>query len=156
MNIVLHLNGEPTEVSLAGDELLQSVLADLGVTGSRLACGIGVCGACTVEVDGHTVAACVFPAALADGAQVSTIEGVADTDPVVRSFNEHRAFQCGFCTPGAVLAARELLREKPSPSLDTIREHMAGNLCRCGCYRKIQQAVLAAGRQSSATAETDH
>lgn len=149
------LNGRTVSIDLVGDELLQGVLSQLGVTSSRLVCGVGVCGACTVVVDRRTVAACVFPAALIDGSSVDTVESVTEDDPVAAAFDRFRAFQCGFCTPGAVMEARAFVADHPHPSPDEVREHMAGNLCRCGCYARIERAVLDASRASDPGASVD-
>lgn len=143
------LNGRSVSIDLVGDELLQGVLKQLNITSSRLVCGVGVCGACTVVVDGRTVAACVFPAALVDGSAVDTAESVPEDDPVAVAFDRFRAFQCGFCTPGAVMEARAFVTDHPEPSRDEVREHMAGNLCRCGCYARIERAVLEASQASN-------
>lgn len=154
MKLTFTLNGQGAEIEVVGDEMLQVVLRELGVSSSRLACGIGVCGVCTVLLDGETVASCVLPAALVQGCSVETIESVGDDDPVVQEFCSKRAFQCGFCTPGAILEARSLLEETPSPSREEIRERMAGNLCRCGCYVKIEEAVAAAAQHACSDSRT--
>ena len=117
----------------------------------RETCGIGVCGACTVLVDNELVSGCLLLAPLADGRQVTTVEGLGGTHPVQLAFAEAHAFQCGYCTPGMVLTAARLLQENAQPSEEQIRLALAGNLCRCGCYVKIVEAVLlASGRREEA------
>src|SRR5581483_9864471 len=120
---------------------------DLGLTGTKEGCSVGVCGACTVLLDGRLVAACITLACQADGAEITTIEGIAADDrlePIQRAFIEHGGFQCGFCTPGQIVAAKALLDEKPAPSEDDIREWMMGNLCRCTGYYQIVESIQAA------------
>lgn len=142
MRVAFELNGEAVTVESEPDESLLTVLRrELGVLSARETCGIGVCGACTALVDGEAVSACLLLAPLADGAAVTTVEGLGDDHPVVRAFTEAHAFQCGFCTPGMIVAATALLAESPSPSDAQIRHALAGNLCRCGSYVKILEAV---------------
>lgn len=145
MRVAFELNGQPVAVEAEPDESLLNVLRrELGVLSVRETCGIGVCGACTALVDGEAVSACLLLAPLVEGASVTTAEGLGDDHPVVRAFVEAHAFQCGFCTPGMVLAATALLAEKPSPTDREIALSLAGNLCRCGCYLKIAEAVYRA------------
>lgn len=128
-------------------EVLRSRFAQYGV---RESCGLGVCGSCTVVVDGDAVSACLMPAFMADGTSVVTSEGLSEGDelhPVAQAFIDEFAFQCGFCTPGMVVMASRLLREDPDPSDDSIRAYLGGNLCRCGCYPEIIRAV----RRAAAT-----
>jgi carbon-monoxide dehydrogenase small subunit len=134
---------------LDGSETLADVLRDrLGLTGLKVACDEGACGACTVVVDGRAVLSCMTLAVEAAGHDVLTIEGLAADDPVVQAFacqcepGHGTALQCGFCTPGAVMTAKAFLDENPDPTLDEVREALAGNLCRCGCYQGIALAVL--------------
>jgi aerobic-type carbon monoxide dehydrogenase small subunit (CoxS/CutS family) len=142
MRIEFELNGEPVAVEAEPDESLLVVLRrELGVLSVRETCGIGVCGACTALVDGEAISACLLLAPLVEGASVRTAEGFHADHPVVRAFTEAHAFQCGFCTPGMVLAATSLLDEHPSPTNREIALALAGNLCRCGCYVKIADAV---------------
>ena len=142
MKIRFALNGSAVEVDARTDETLLSVLRrDLGVLSVRETCGIGACGACTVLVDGETISACLLLAPLAEGAQITTIEGLGGDHPVQRAFSDAHAFQCGYCTPGMILTAKRFLEENPSPSEEEIRLALAGNLCRCGCYVKIVEAV---------------
>lgn len=145
----LTVNGRPVEVAAAPGRLLLEVLReDLGLTGTKEACSIGVCGACSVIVDGALVSSCLLLAAQADGSTVTTVEGLAAPDgtpsPVQRAFLRHGGFQCGICTPGQVVAATALLAETPQPSEDEVREHMSSSLCRCTGYYGIAAAVLAA------------
>lgn len=142
MKVAFELNGEEVAPEAGPDESLLAVLRrELGVLSVRETCGIGVCGACTVLLDGEPVSACLLLAPLAGGASVTTVEGLGGHHPVVRAFTEAHAFQCGFCTPGMVLTAAALLEERPSPTGEEIALALAGNLCRCGCYVKIVAAV---------------
>ena len=148
---------------LAASETLAEVLRDrLGLTGLKVACDEGACGACTVIMDGRAVLSCMTLAVEAAGHEILTIEGLAEDDPVVQAFacqcepGHGTALQCGFCTPGAVMTAKAFLDENPEPTLDEVREALAGNLCRCGCYQGIARAVLnaaAAIRQGRGAAE---
>jgi aerobic-type carbon monoxide dehydrogenase small subunit (CoxS/CutS family) len=145
VNLTFKLNGEARTVEAAPDEMLPGVLRRLGVRSVRETCGIGVCGSCTVLVDGRPVSGCLLLAPLVDGSTVVTAEGLAD-DPVAVAFADAHAFQCGWCTPGFVVAVRGLLDETPAPSDADIADGLAGNLCRCGSYVKVMDAVrLAAG-----------
>jgi aerobic-type carbon monoxide dehydrogenase small subunit (CoxS/CutS family) len=138
----LHVNGAEREVDARADEMLLEVLRrELGLLSVRETCGIGVCGACTVLVDGAPISGCLLLAAAAEGREVITAEGLGGDDPVVRAFDEAHAFQCGYCTPGMVLTTKALLVENANPSEAEIRESLSGNLCRCGCYAKIADAV---------------
>ena len=146
MEFSFRLNG--ADVSLTGrsdESLLDLLRLECGLGGARESCGLGVCGACTVLVDGQPVSSCLMPAAMARGAEVTTIEGIAGPDgrldPVQEAFAAERGFQCGYCTPGMILMTRALLAENPDPSEGEIREYLAGNLCRCGSYETILRAV---------------
>ncbi|MBW8755556.1 MAG: (2Fe-2S)-binding protein, partial [Sphingomonadales bacterium] len=124
--------------------LLDALREELGLTGSKEGCGSGDCGACTVVLDGQMVCACLVLAAEAEGRKIATIEGVAEGNllhPVQRKFLEHGALQCGFCTPGFIMAAKALLDHNPAPTESEIRYWLAGNLCRCTGYDKIVRAV---------------
>lgn len=146
------LNGEPVELDPEGDRTLLDVVRDRGLTGTKLACAIGVCGACAVLVDGRVVSSCLLLAGLLDGREVETIEGLGTPDgpsPVQRAFVEAGGFQCGVCTPGQVVAATALLREEPEPDDPTIRRWMAGQLCRCTGYASIVDAVRRASAASA-------
>jgi aerobic-type carbon monoxide dehydrogenase small subunit (CoxS/CutS family) len=132
----------------------------LGFSGLKVSCDEGACGACTVLLDGRAVLSCMVLAVEAHGHEVTTIEGLPADDPVVQAFIEQcepghgTALQCGYCTPGFVMASVALLRENPSPTLDEIKEALSGNLCRCGCYTGIAQAVLHAARKLAARGGT--
>ena len=141
MRVALQLNGRPVELECAPDEMLLAVLRREGLGSVRETCAIGVCGACTVLLDGEPVSGCLTLAPLAGGREVTTAEGLAGSDPVQRAFVEAHAYQCGWCTPGFVLTAKALLAENPDPDEADIREAFAGNLCRCGSYVKIIDAV---------------
>jgi len=148
VNVSFTLNGKAVEVRASPTDSLLTVLRrDLGVLSVRETCGIGVCGACTAIVDGETISACLLFAPLAEGAAVITVEGLGGDHPVQRAFAEAHAFQCGYCTPGLILTVARLLEENPAPDEETIRLALAGNLCRCGCYVKILDAVRRAARR---------
>ncbi|HEX2415810.1 MAG TPA: (2Fe-2S)-binding protein [Thermoleophilaceae bacterium] len=141
MIVALLLNGRRAELETASADTLLETLRREGLLSVRATCGIGVCGACTVLLDGAPVSGCLMLTAQAAGREVTTVEGLAPDDPVPAAFSEARALQCGYCTPGMVLTASSLLRELPRPSDDEIAEALGGNLCRCGCYVKIAEAV---------------
>jgi len=143
----LILNGKPWQVECEPGDMLLGLLEREGLTAARATCGIGVCGACTVLLDGVPVTGCLTLAGQVAGREVTTAEGLGGTDPVQRAFAEAQAFQCGWCTPGFVLAARALLQENPDPSDREIAEALGGNLCRCGSYVKIAEAVRNAARE---------
>jgi carbon-monoxide dehydrogenase small subunit len=150
VRIELTVNGEAREADVwAGESLLYALRERLGLPGSKNACEQGECGSCSVLLDGTLVCACLVLAGQADGHAVVTVEGLADEDelhPVQAAFVEAGAVQCGFCTPGLVVATADLLARVPSPTDDEIREALSGNLCRCTGYAKIFDAVrLAAG-----------
>jgi carbon-monoxide dehydrogenase small subunit len=150
MRIELTVNGERREADIwAGESLLFALRERLGLPGSKNACEQGECGSCSVVLDGTLVCACLVLAAQADGHKVVTVEGLGQGDrlhPVQEAFVRAGAVQCGFCTPGLVIAAADLLAKNPDPSDDEIREALSGNLCRCTGYAKIFDAVrLAAG-----------
>ena len=135
-------------------DTLAYVLRDkLGLTGLKVACDEGACGACTVIMDGKAILSCMLLAVEADGHDILTIEGLEKDDPVVESFAEQSepgygtALQCGYCTPGFVMAAKALLMENPNPTLDEVKEALSGNICRCGCYPAIARAVLHAAEK---------
>ena len=150
------VNGVAHELALEPRELLVYVLRErLGLTGTVVGCDTSSCGACTVLLDGESVKSCTILGVQADGAAITTIEGLAKNGslhPLQESFHEHHALQCGYCTSGMVLAAISLLEENPSPTEEDVRLGLAGNLCRCGSYVKIVEAVLlAAGKESEWT-----
>ncbi|HEU0337068.1 MAG TPA: (2Fe-2S)-binding protein [Gaiellaceae bacterium] len=147
MRITLDVNGERHELDAEDDRRLLDVLRDdLGLLGAKLACGEGACGACAVLLDGRPVASCILLAAAAEGRAVTTIEGIGRDGPtrLQEAFVAEDALQCGFCTPGQVVTATALLAATSSPSREEIRAAMAGNLCRCGAYPKIERAILRA------------
>ena len=151
MRIEVTVNGDVRETDVwAGESLLTALRDRLELFGSKNACEQGECGSCSVLLDGELVCSCLVLAAQADGHEVITVEGLADDGelhPVQQAFADAGAVQCGFCTPGFVVAAAELLRRVPQPGEDEIREALSGNLCRCTGYQKILDAVhLAAGR----------
>jgi carbon-monoxide dehydrogenase small subunit len=151
VKIRLVVNGEPREADIwAGESLLATLRDTLGLPGSKNACEQGECGSCSVLLDGELVCACLVLAAQADGHAVTTVEGLRSADGLHRvqqAFVEAGAVQCGFCTPGLVVATAALLERVPNPSDDVIREELSGNLCRCTGYAKIFDAVrLAAAR----------
>ena len=160
MEVTLKVNGEVRSASVAPETtLLELLRTHLNLTGAKLGCDVGDCGACTVIVDGDAVNACLMLAGQADGREVVTIEGLATRDrlhPLQKSFEDHAALQCGFCGPGAILAAKVLLDENPEPTIDEIRDALAGNLCRCTGYTKMIAAVkeAAAVLRTERTART--
>jgi aerobic carbon-monoxide dehydrogenase small subunit len=150
MRIELTVNGEPRDAEVwEGESLLFALRERLGLPGSKNACEQGECGSCSVLLDGVLVCACLVLAAQADGHEVVTVEGLAEDgqlDRVQEAFVETGAVQCGFCTPGLVVATADLLRHTPEPTDDEIREALSGNLCRCTGYAKIFDAVRLAAR----------
>jgi carbon-monoxide dehydrogenase small subunit len=148
--IRFRLNGEDATLEVQTHETLLEVLRkDLHLHGTRETCGIGICGACTVLVNGKALSACLLLAPQVDGCEVQTIEGLAENGklhPIQEAFLENNAFQCSYCTPGMILATKALLDETPSPSVEQIKEYLAGNLCRCGSYMKIITAVQEAAK----------
>jgi aerobic-type carbon monoxide dehydrogenase small subunit (CoxS/CutS family) len=148
--VELTVNGVPEVIEVAGAETLAAALRrELRLFSVREACGVGVCGSCTILVDGRPLSACLMLAGLADGLSIETVEGEGDgiLDPVQQAFVDHSAFQCSFCTPGFILATRALLADEPHPTPERVREALAGNLCRCGSYLKIVDAVLDAAER---------
>ena len=144
----LIVNGASHDVTVPGHETLLVTLRErLALTGTKLVCGRGECGACTVLLDGRSAYSCLTLTAACANQRITTIEGVGREDaphPLQAAFMEHDALQCGFCTPGQILAGIALLTENPNPTEDDVRRGMSGNLCRCGAYPKILRAVLAA------------
>ena len=148
--INITVNGKRYEIAVAPNRTLTQVLReDLGFTGTKEGCGIGDCGACTIIMNGRTVNSCLVLAVQVDGCNITTIEGIADEQglhPIQKAFIELGAIQCGFCTPGMVLSAKNLLDNNPDPMEIDVREALSGNLCRCTGYQKIVEAVQEAAR----------
>jgi len=155
VRVSLDVNGTTYEREVEPRLLLVHFLRDeLGLTGTHVGCDTSNCGACTVHLDGAAVKSCTVLAVQADGAQVTTIEGIGAVDdlhPVQEAFWEHHGLQCGYCTPGMIMAAADLLERNPDPSEPEVREALAGNLCRCTGYHNIVKAVLAAAKGGGAT-----
>jgi aerobic-type carbon monoxide dehydrogenase small subunit (CoxS/CutS family) len=141
VRVDLVLNGRAAGLEARSDEMLLEALRREGLLSVRATCGIGVCGACTVLLDGEAVSSCLTLAATAEGREVTTAEGLEASDPVALAFSEGHAFQCGWCTPGFVLTAKALLAEDPHPSDEAIARALGGNICRCGSYLRIAEAV---------------
>jgi carbon-monoxide dehydrogenase small subunit len=146
-NIAITVNGVRRELDVEPRQLLVYALREqLGLTGTNVGCDTTSCGACTVHLDGESVKSCTILAVQADGHEVTTIEGLAsngELHPMQRAFQENHALQCGYCTPGMIMAATSLLKEHPSPTDDEIRHGLEGNLCRCTGYHNIVKAVQA-------------
>ncbi len=147
-SVSFKVNGTEHELEVPARRLLVDCLRyDLGLTGTKEGCSVGVCGACTVLIDGEMAASCIMLAIAADGAEITTIEGLAQEGrlhPIQQSFIDYGGFQCGICTPGQIMAAKALLDVNPNPTEDEIREWMMGNLCRCTGYYKILESVVQA------------
>ncbi len=154
MNITLTLNGEQVSADvLPRTHLVDFLREQMGLTGSHLGCEHGVCGACTIRLDGAIVRGCLVLAVQADGGVVETIEGVSDSGEIAdlqANFIARNALQCGFCTPGMLIAAQDLLRHGGVPSREEIREHLSGNYCRCTGYQAIVDAVETTAKQREA------
>jgi aerobic-type carbon monoxide dehydrogenase small subunit (CoxS/CutS family) len=147
MTLTLHVNGRDRVVRARTHHTLLEVLrGEVGLTGPREGCGVGMCGACTVLLDGRPVSGCLVLAPMADGHDIVTIEGLegpaGELHPIQQAYVDHTAFQCSYCTPGFILTTKALLDENPDPSRDEAKEYLAGNLCRCGSYVKILDAVM--------------
>jgi carbon-monoxide dehydrogenase small subunit len=145
------INGHEQEISVQPHETLIELIRErLGLTGTKKSCDMQVCGACTVLLDGRPVSACTMLAFEARNASLLTIEGMAQGDtlhPIQEAFIEHSGFQCGFCTPGMILATQALLDENPTPSEDEIKHYMRGNICRCTGYKRILESIMAASQR---------
>jgi aerobic-type carbon monoxide dehydrogenase small subunit (CoxS/CutS family) len=145
--MILNVNGSRFEVQTEARTLLDVLRDDLNLVGTKEGCGVGMCGACTVLVNGKPFSSCHLLAEQVAGKEITTIEGLSkdgNLHPVQQAFLDHGAFQCAYCTPGFVLTTIALLNENPFPSDDEIREYLSGNLCRCGSYQNILKAVKAA------------
>ena len=150
MNQKVHLkiNGTDHELDIPARRLLVDCIRyDIGLTGTKESCSVGVCGACAVLVNGEMYASCITLAVAVDGSEITTIEGIAENGnlhPIQQAFIDHGGFQCGICTPGQVIAAKSLLDDNPTPTEDEIKEYMMGNLCRCTGYYGILNSIVAA------------
>jgi carbon-monoxide dehydrogenase small subunit len=147
--MILNVNGSRHEVEAGTRTLLEVLRDDLGLVGAKEGCGIGMCGACTVLIDGGPVSGCLTLAVQVAEKKILTVEGLekdGQLHPVQQAFINERAFQCAYCTPGFILSAVALINENPNPGEDEIREYLSGNLCRCGSYQNILKAVLMAGK----------
>ncbi len=155
MMVQLKVNGELRSADVPAETTLLKLLREhLGLTGAKLGCDVGDCGTCTVIVDGESVNSCLMLAARAAGSDITTIEGLADSQrlhPIQHAFEELGALQCGFCGPGMIMSAKNLLDKNPEPTVPEIRDALSGNLCRCTGYTKIIDAILDAGRAMSST-----
>ena len=152
-NVTLNVNGVSRTASVAPETtLLRLLREELNLTGAKLGCDVGDCGACTVIVDGKSVNSCLMLAAQADGRDVLTVEGLATVDrlhPIQKVFEDVGALQCGFCGPGVIMSAKVLLDENAAPTIPEIRDALAGNLCRCTGYTKMIEAIQLAARNAS-------
>lgn len=160
IDVTMKINGETRTASVPAETTLLALLRDrFKLTGSKLGCDVGDCGACTVIVDGSCVNACLMLAAQADGRDVLTIEGLATLahlHPIQKAFEDRASLQCGFCGPGVIMSAKALLDENPDPTVQEIREALAGNLCRCTGYTKMIEAVQDAARALRGKGATPH
>ena len=150
--VTLEINGQTRTVAVEARKLLVHLIReDCGLTGTHVGCDTSQCGACTVEIDGRAVKSCTVLAVMADGASITTIEGLSagkgQLDPVQSAFHEHHALQCGFCTPGMIMTAVDLLESNPRPSEKEIREALEGNFCRCTGYHNIVRSVQYAAKK---------
>jgi carbon-monoxide dehydrogenase small subunit len=156
MTLNFTLNGEAVTAQIQPHHTLLEVIRDhFGLYGARESCGQGMCGCCTLVVNGKSVSGCLYLAAFAEGAQVATVEGLeqdGQLSPIQEAFIECGAFQCGFCTSGFILMAQQLLDENPDPSEDQIRHYLSGNLCRCAAYPEIIKAVRMVAQNRKAVA----
>ena len=154
-DVVLNVNGIQYNINIETHRTLVEVLRDtLGLTGTKKSCNEGECGACTVLMDGKPVASCLVLAVAAQGKEITTIEGLShgeQLDPVQEAFVKHTAIQCGFCTPGMVMAAKAFLDENPRPTPAEVRKAISGNLCRCTGYQQIVDAIMAAAETKRGT-----
>ena len=146
--ISLDINGKAYQVDVGADvPLLWVIREHLKLTGTKFGCGIGACGSCTVHIDGKAVRSCQTPAGTVAGKKITTIEGLAQTHPVVKAWIREQVPQCGYCQPGQIMQAAALLAEDPNPTDDRIVSAMDGNLCRCGTYPRIKLAIRSASKE---------
>jgi len=155
--VAFNVNGEEHEIEIEPNRLLlQALREDIELTGTKEGCSIGVCGACSVIVDGRLVSSCLTLAIACQGKEITTIEGLAKDGalhPLQQAFLEYGGFQCGICTPGQIIAAKALLDANPNPSEEEVKEWMAGNLCRCTGYYKILESVMAVVNNKGSTSQ---
>ena len=148
------INGREVEASVKPNQtLLEWLRDDLRLRGSREGCGVGVCGSCTVLVDGRPVSSCLMLATNAEGKEIQTIEGLAkgdELDPVQQAFLDQQAFQCGYCTSGMIMATKALLSSNPTPTEEEVRDYLSGNICRCGTYQEVMAAIKTLAEQNLA------
>jgi carbon-monoxide dehydrogenase small subunit len=160
LSIRFTINGHEQELAVQPHETLIELIRErLGLTGTKKSCDMQVCGACTVLLDGRPVSACTMLAFEARNAALLTIEGMAQGDtlhPIQEAFIEHSGFQCGFCTPGMILATRALLDKNPAPSEDEIKHYMRGNICRCTGYKRILESIVAASQRLAGMSGDQH
>jgi len=153
--ILLNINGQTVRVEVGAYDLLSTVLRDkLGLTGTKRGCDHGGCGACTVIMDGKAIYSCMTPVRYAVGKSITTIEGLAKNgrlDPIQEAFVKHTAFQCGYCTPGIIMASKALLDKNPNPTEQDMMETLSGNLCRCTGYTKIFEALADVARHTNSS-----
>lgn len=158
-DISLTINGEEHELSVESRTLLVHALRDeLGYTGTNVGCESSLCGACTIHLDGDAVKSCTVLAVQADGADITTVEGLAENGefhPIQESFQEEHGLQCGYCTPGMMMTATAYLEDEPNPDRDDIRHALEGNLCRCTGYQNIVNSVESAAEKMRSTSEAD-
>jgi aerobic carbon-monoxide dehydrogenase small subunit len=151
MTINFSVNGDrETREAVVGQTLLKFIREELHLTGTKEGCEIGECGACTVLLDGKPVNSCLVLAVELDGKELTTIEGLSkngELDQLQHAFIEHAAFQCGYCTPGMIMAGKALLQRKPNPTDKDINDALSGNLCRCGAYQEIREAIKASAKK---------
>ena len=149
--VAMTVNGKSVSADVEPRTLLVTYIRDaLGLTGTHVGCDTSQCGACVVHVNGRAVKSCTMLAAQAEGAEVTTIEGLAadgELHPVQRAFREHHGLQCGYCTPGMIMTAVDMIRRKPDLDEETVREQLEGNICRCTGYHNIVKAILAASKE---------
>ncbi|MBX3488043.1 (2Fe-2S)-binding protein [Parvibaculum sp.] len=149
--VAMTVNGKPASADVEARTLLvQFIREQLGLTGTHVGCDTSQCGACVVHVDGRAVKSCAILAVQAEGAEILTVEGLAkngELHPVQQAFREHHGLQCGFCTPGMIMTAVDLIRRKPNLDEKTVREELEGNICRCTGYHNIVKAILAASQE---------